>query len=89
MDIIGYEGFYKIYDDGRVFSVRSDKFIKPFISRGYYTFSLYKNGKRKNIRIHILLATHFIGERPIGMQIDHIDRNPLNNPIYQPLANAG
>ena len=47
MDIIGYEGFYKIYDDGRVFSVRSDKFIKPFISRGYYiNYEFYVDNKK-------------------------------------------
>lgn len=82
MDIIGYEGLYKIYDDGRVYSFYSNKFLKPGISSaGYYMVNLCKNLKKKNIKIHNLVATHFIGERPIGMDIDHKDRNPFNNNV--------
>jgi len=80
MDIIGYEGLYKIYDDGRVFSFHSNKFLKPYINNnGYYMVNLYKNENRQIGQIHTLVATHFIGERPIGLEIDHKDRNPLNN----------
>ena len=80
MDIIGYEGLYKIYDDGGVFSVRTNKFLKQAIgTHKYYFVILFKNGKSKYATVHSLLAQHYIGERPVGFDIDHIDRNPLNN----------
>ena len=82
MDIIGYEGLYKIYDDGRVFSVGANKFMKPQINgRGYYHVSLSKNKNSKTIRIHILVALHYLGKRPIGYDTDHIDRDKLNNKV--------
>ena len=82
MDIVGYEGLYKIYDDGRVYSSYSNKFLRPINNKfGRKMVCLYKNGKAKTIKIHNLVAQHFIGERPIGLEIDHIDRNPLNNNV--------
>ena len=82
MDIIGYEGLYKIYDDGRVFGIKRNKFIKPQLSaRGYYRIGLYVNQKRNNKSIHKLVALHYIGEPPIGFEVDHIDRDKLNNNI--------
>jgi len=81
MDIIGYEGLYKIYDDGRVFSVRRNIFLKQEITFGRYFVKLCKNNIKKINKIHILVATHYIGERPVGLEIDHIDRNPLNNNV--------
>ena len=44
--------------------------------QGYYQVNLGRN----NIKlVHILVCLTFIGERPDGCQIDHIDRNPSNN----------
>lgn len=48
---------------------------------GYKYFQLQRDGKRKNILFHHLVAKLFIGERPEGMVIDHIDRNSLNNNV--------
>jgi hypothetical protein len=46
---------------------------------GYKYFQLNRNNKRCNYLIHHLVAEHFIGIRPDGLVIDHIDRNKLNN----------
>ncbi len=46
---------------------------------GYKYFQINRNKKRTNYLIHHLVAQAFIGERPEGKVIDHIDRNPLNN----------
>ena len=56
------------------------KMIRGSIVRnGYRYFQLQRNGKRINHFFHTLVALAFLGERPQGYEIDHIDRNKLNN----------
>ena len=56
MDIIGYEGLYKIYEDGRVWSYKYNKFIKPFMNNtNYLRISLTKDKERYKFYIHRLL----------------------------------
>lgn len=50
-------------------------------NRGYRYFQLQRNGKRKNILFHHMVAKCFIGERPDKFVIDHIDRDKLNNNV--------
>ena len=50
-------------------------------NRGYRYFQLIRDGKRINHFYHHLVAKHFIGERPDKYDIDHIDRNKLNNNV--------
>ena len=48
-------------------------------NRGYRYFQQQRDGKRINHLIHHIVAKLFLGERPDGLIIDHIDRNKLNN----------
>lgn len=48
-------------------------------NRGYRYFQQQRDGKRINHLIHHIVAKLFLGERPDGLVIDHIDRNKLNN----------
>ena len=81
MDIIGYEN-YQIYSDGRVYSKNNRIFLKPIInSDGYYVICLSNEGVTKTIRIHRLVAIYYITNNLNLQEIDHIDRNKLNNDI--------
>lgn len=46
---------------------------------GYRLTNLRINGKTHNFYLHIYIYQRFNGEIPKGLQIDHIDRNKLNN----------
>jgi len=61
--------------NGSLQSTPASKTIK------YRYFQLQRDGKRTNYLFHHLVAYQFIGDRPEGLVIDHIDRNPLNNHI--------
>ena len=74
-------GIYTIYSDGRVYSNKSKKFIKPHIENGYYRIGLYIDGKPKTYKLHRLIGECFI-EKPDGKnQINHKDCNKLNNDV--------
>jgi hypothetical protein len=74
-------GIYTIYSDGKVYSNKTKKFIKPHIENGYYRIGLYINGKPKTYKLHRLIGECFI-QKPEGKnQINHKDCNKLNNDV--------
>jgi|TARA_R110000822_G_C15199032_1_gene482176 hypothetical protein len=92
-DVNGYEGYYAISDLGNVKSltrkvmtyqglkVRKERVIKPYITNGYSRFCLHKDGFKKMINIHRLVAIHFI---PIVVGknfVNHKDGDRSNNVI--------
>ncbi len=79
-DIIGYEGHYEIYDDGRVYSLKTDTYLRPAIQNsGYHHVSLWKEGKGTSFTIHRMLATHFIPNPNALPEAHHKDGNKDNN----------
>jgi beta-N-acetylglucosaminidase len=82
MEIKDYEN-YLIYDDGRVYSKKYKRFLKPHLNKqtGYYIVDLYKNSKRKKFLIHRLIALHYIPLVDKKDFVDHIDQNKTNNDI--------
>jgi hypothetical protein len=80
VDIIGYEGLYQINRLGEIINILSDKKMKDCIGTyGYKQCSLTKDKIRKCRQIHRLLAIQFIPNPNNFPQIDHIDKNKLNN----------
>lgn len=78
--IKGWEGMYEIYSDGRVYSLVSDKFLKPRLSLdGYERVALCDRGKRYEYRIHRLVAEAFLENPENKPQINHKDFNRRNN----------
>ena len=81
-DIERYEGLYQVSNKGRVKSLRRKHTIimKPSKDKdGYLQLILTKENTRKRFYIHRLVYSHFIGEIPEGMQVNHIDEDKLNN----------
>jgi len=81
VDAQGYEGLYKISDDGKVLNQKG-LILKPHHDKdGYERVSLCKNGEKRNHFIHRLVAINYIDNPKGYKQIDHINRDKLNNEI--------
>ena len=80
VDIIGFEGLYKINKEGQIWGVKRQKFLKLRISKtGYYNIKLCKEGKHKSYVVHRLLCLQFLPNPNNLPLIDHIDHNRSNN----------
>ena len=80
-DILGYEGLYAITSCGKVWSYRSQKFIKPGIVRkGYHQVQLWRDGKCEYFMVHrLVLEAYSPIEGMENLQANHIDENPAHN----------
>lgn len=94
-DIPDYEGFYQVSNFGRVRSIdrvvtcfkttktRKGQILKPKPDKdGYLTIMIGKAEKqscRKTVKVHALVASAFLGDRPQGHVINHIDGVKANN----------
>jgi hypothetical protein len=77
-EITNYVGLYEVSTLGNIRSKL--KILKPFLnSRGYLYVNLCKDGKRKTISIHRLVAQAFIININNKPQINHIDGIKTNN----------
>lgn len=77
-DIIGYEGLYKISNDGKVYSYKTNKLIKIKKGNRAAAVDLYSNNKRKSFSLARLVAKHFV-PNPYGYDfIYFIDGNKNN-----------
>lgn len=86
MVIPGLNDEFEAAADGRVRRVKfkgcpyRGRVLKPSLDRnGYPKVAVHVAGKRKWIPVHRLIAVTFLGPRPPGLQIDHIDGDKTNN----------
>lgn len=88
--VVGYEGIYEVSNLGVIKSLdrkdslgryREGRIISQINigGKGYLGFQPSKNGIKKNLKIHHAVAYAFIGNRPMGKVIDHIDNDKSNN----------
>lgn len=76
---------YEVNENGTIFrNVKSKKQLKIFLDKhhseaGYYTTFVNIKGKVIRVTIYKVVAECWLGEKPEGLQIDHIDRNTQNN----------
>lgn len=72
---------YEISEDGRIFrNVKSKKQLKQWRNNnGYWQVFGSINGKKFSRTVHSLVAECWLGSKPEGYEIDHIDRDKNNN----------
>lgn len=84
----GFEGRYEVSDQGRMRRIKnlgSGRFAKGYIlnpkpnSRGYLRTTLYVDGKRHNIAIHLIVLKTFVGPRPPGHVTNHKNGDKTDN----------
>ena len=80
--VVAFLEGYVVKQDGRVYSLKSGKFMKPSITRnGYMMLTLSHHGKTKRFHLHRLVAYSFI-ENPLNKsQVNHIDGDKTNNSV--------
>ena len=91
VDIKDYEGRYKVGNKGTILGLsrsNDDRYkdnvwiLKQYEDRnGYMYVTLQKDKKRKTIKVHRLVATHFIDNPYNYPCINHIDSNRKNNDV--------
>lgn len=73
---------YIVTTYGGVINLKTNYKLKPFIRNGvHYSVCLSHKGETKHFHIHSLVAEAFLGKRPKGLVVDHIDNDPLNNNV--------
>jgi hypothetical protein len=81
-DIEGYEGLYRISNQGKVYSVKRDKFLKPQKKKnGYLHVNLSKNEKQKFYYVHRLVASAFIPNPQNYKEVNHISEDKTDNRV--------
>ncbi len=78
--LIGYDYDYYITDTGQVY--KGDKLLSPANNGlGYLDIKLLKGGKRIHHYMHRLVWQTFVGEIPVGYEVNHKDHNKANNKL--------
>jgi hypothetical protein len=80
-DVAGYEG-YKVSENGEIISMLGEQPKKMSIfknGKGYPRVGLMKNGKQKQVFVHRLVATSFIGEVKEGFSVNHKNGDKKDN----------
>ena len=73
---------YLIYDDGRVYSKKRNIYLKQHPDTyGYAMVGLCREGKRYTVRIHRLVAEHYIANPYNKPTVDHWDGVKTNNHV--------
>lgn len=79
VDIKGYENKYAITEDGRVYSIRYKRYLKPVKCGKYHQVALSSDGVYHMFYIHRLVAEAYIPNPNNELEVDHIDGNTHNN----------
>lgn len=90
----GYEGLYEVSSKGEIKSlektrknskgqyIQKEKMLaQSLTTTGYKKVELVRNGKKKSLKVHRLVAEAFIPKVEDKPYVNHKDGNPLNNSV--------
>lgn len=88
--IPSYENIYQVSNTGEIRSfstidsmgrIHPGRIIKQSLNphNGYFQVGLHKQGSAITKTVHILVASAFLGKRPDGYDINHINGNKTDN----------
>ena len=80
-DIKNYEGIYAITEDGKVWSYKNNKWLKPIKVKGYLRVQLCKEGKRPAYLVHRLVAETYLPNPNNLPCVNHKDEDKTNNDV--------
>lgn len=92
-DVVGFEGRYVVYADGRIQNVQTERFLKPFSNGyGYMYVALGAYGKKgstngmakprpKKFGVHRIVAQAFLPNPEGKPEVDHLDEDKGNNAV--------
>ena len=92
-DVVGFEKYYQVSRDGRIFSkgrifvrkngwvmtCRPMELVQKDNGRGYMTVMLYDENKGRRFYVHRLVAKAFVDNPNNLPQVNHKDENKYNN----------
>lgn len=79
-DIPGFKGLYSVSNLGRVYSIRTGRYLKPGDNgHGYLHVGLHRSGKVSRLYLHRLVAMEFVPNPFKKSEVNHIDGNKTNN----------
>ena len=85
MDLIPIKDFSNYSLDKntkQVYNTKYNRYLKPYLSQGYYDIKLCENRYLKRFRLHRLIYQAYYPDIDISnLYIDHIDTNKTNNNI--------
>lgn len=88
-DVVGFEGRYKVSNNGKILSINSKRSKNPILLKPVYTkdgyqrvsLSLGDRHHKRSIAVHILVAKAFIPNPKNKPQVNHKDGNKKNNHV--------
>ena len=80
--IYDYDNYY-VFPNSKVYNALTSKFLKHNITEtGRYYVTLCKNGKKQNTYVQLLVADHWLPNKPNSKStVMHIDGNQSNNDV--------
>lgn len=78
MKTIKWNG-YSFNEDGTILNKDGSIKTPSYNRKGYQKSNFYVNGRGETHLIHKLFAFLYLGEKPKGMEIDHINNNRADN----------
>jgi len=77
--VVGHPN-YEVSDHGRVRIIKTGAIKGTTLNRKYPSVTMYTQGRYRDC-IHRMVAAAFIGPRPVGMEVRHLDGDPTNNHV--------